>query len=261
MSPTVRERWQALEDEAIARGEFFQMSAAGQSLEDAMAPMIRRYARGSVLDAGAGRLTHRPAVLQCPAVRGYSSIDYAPSHPDLAARADLVQGLPFADDAFDCVLCSQVLEHVAEPRSALAEIARVVVPGGTVLLSVPHLSFVHGAPQDYYRYTRYGIAHLLRRAGLEPVCVEAAGGLLSLLSTPASMGLLLATNLDACPSPLRRLGARANRALIAGSRWAEARLDRERIFALNVIAVARKPERSPMGYEPKRSDALEGVAP
>lgn len=45
--------------------------------------------------------------------------------------------LPFADGSFDTVVCSEVLEHIPDYRGALAEIARVVRPGGTFIASVP----------------------------------------------------------------------------------------------------------------------------
>lgn len=45
--------------------------------------------------------------------------------------------LPFRDNAFDAVICSEVLEHVPDPDAALAEIVRVTKPGGDVALSVP----------------------------------------------------------------------------------------------------------------------------
>src|SRR5687768_10846049 len=155
MAVSLRERWKALEDRAIASGTFFQMTAAGRSLGETMDALIARHARGVVLDAGAGRLAHRTALTGNPRVTRYVSIDYGASHGELSAVADLLSGLPFPDEAFDTVVCSQVLEHVPEPQAALAEITRVLAPGGTLLLSAPHLTFVHGAPEDYYRYTPY----------------------------------------------------------------------------------------------------------
>lgn len=47
--------------------------------------------------------------------------------------ADLTR-LPFADASFDCVTCGYVLEHVPDPRHGLAELARVMAPGGRLLL-------------------------------------------------------------------------------------------------------------------------------
>jgi SAM-dependent methyltransferase len=53
-----------------------------------------------------------------------------------AVRADLL-ALPFPDAAFDVVMASEVLEHIPADESALAEIARVVRPGGRVAVTVP----------------------------------------------------------------------------------------------------------------------------
>lgn len=64
----------------------------------------------------------------------------APSVADagewLVVRGDGYQ-LPFADGAFDCVIVSEVLEHLADDDAALAEVRRVLAPGGRLALSVP----------------------------------------------------------------------------------------------------------------------------
>ena len=56
-------------------------------------------------------------------------------------RLGLLQGdgtqLPFADQSFDRVICSEVLEHIPDYRGVLAEIARVLRPGGLLCISVP----------------------------------------------------------------------------------------------------------------------------
>lgn len=59
----------------------------------------------------------------------------APALPRLQGVAD---GLPFAGATFDIVACSWVLEHLADPRQAFAEVARVLRPGGTFLLLTPN---------------------------------------------------------------------------------------------------------------------------
>ena len=86
--------------------------------------------------------------------RGGSLLDVGPSRPlesflrsrfeyvtlDSAAGADVigdVQALPFADAAFDRILCSHVLEHVGDDRRALAELRRVLNPGGWGIVMVP----------------------------------------------------------------------------------------------------------------------------
>jgi SAM-dependent methyltransferase len=47
--------------------------------------------------------------------------------------------LPFADKSFDLVTCNVVMEHLDEPRRAVAEIARVLAPGGAVVINTPNL--------------------------------------------------------------------------------------------------------------------------
>lgn len=71
--------------------------------------------------------------------------------------------LPFAEASFDVVLCTEMLEHVAEPQRAIDEMQRVLRPGGVLLLTTRFLFPIHDAPHDYFRYTKYGLRHLLRR--------------------------------------------------------------------------------------------------
>jgi ubiquinone/menaquinone biosynthesis C-methylase UbiE len=73
--------------------------------------------------------------------------------------------LPFADSSFDLVYCKQVLEHVREPAPLLAEVARVLRPGGTFAGSTSHLEAFHS--RSVWNYTPYGLMLLLDEAGLE----------------------------------------------------------------------------------------------
>lgn len=73
------------------------------------------------------------------------------------------QALGIADATFPVVLCTEVLEHLPEPQRAVDEMFRVLAPGGTLLLTTRFLFPIHDAPHDYFRYTKYGLRHLLRR--------------------------------------------------------------------------------------------------
>lgn len=66
--------------------------------------------------------------------------------------ADLTH-LPFADETFDCVTCGYVLEHLPDPRTGLAELSRVMKPGGRMLLLTTEDSF-GGAWTSYIWYCR-----------------------------------------------------------------------------------------------------------
>ena len=54
----------------------------------------------------------------------------------MAARGDALR-LPFADDTFDRIICSEVLEHIGDDAGAIAELTRVLKPGGTIAVTVP----------------------------------------------------------------------------------------------------------------------------
>ena len=71
--------------------------------------------------------------------------------------------LPFADDAFDAVVCQAVLEHVADPPRVVAEIHRVLKPRGLVYSEIPFMQQVHEGAYDFTRYTRNGHRRLFRR--------------------------------------------------------------------------------------------------
>ena len=135
-----------------------------------------------VLDAGAGEGTYRSfftAQRYCGIDLGVgdSTWDYS----GLDARADLVS-LPFRDGSFDAALNIVTLEHVPDPARVIAELARVLRPGGKLLLVVPHEWEVHQHPHDYYRYTRFGVEHLARQSGLLILTLEPAGGYFRLLA-------------------------------------------------------------------------------
>ncbi|MFL5955667.1 MAG: class I SAM-dependent methyltransferase [Gaiellaceae bacterium] len=93
------------------------------------------YRRGAdvvAVDRSAAELTQVESLFAAMAAQGE-----APSG-SLArtVRADLL-ALPFADASFDVVIAAEVLEHIPDDRRAVAEIARVVRPGGRVAVTVP----------------------------------------------------------------------------------------------------------------------------
>jgi len=91
------------------------------------------------------------------------------ARPGIAVVTD-AQRLGLASEAFDIVLCTEVLEHVPEPQAAIDEMFRVLKPGGTLILTTRFLFPIHDAPHDYFRFTKYGLRHLTRR--FEAVVVE-----------------------------------------------------------------------------------------
>jgi len=80
-------------------------------------------------------------------------------HPDVV---DDIVCSSFQDDFFDTIIIMEVLEHVADPVRAGKEIHRILKSGGRVILSVPFIFPLHDRPYDFYRFTKYGLAHIFR---------------------------------------------------------------------------------------------------
>ena len=106
--------------------------------------------------------------------------DFVRRTADLDLRLD-AQALPFGDNLFDCVLFSEVVEHVPDAPKALAEIARVLRPGGTLLITWPFMYMMHELPNDYARYTEFGMARMLASNGLKVEALARRGGALALV--------------------------------------------------------------------------------
>jgi len=87
-------------------------------------------------------------------------LDIRPS-PNVDIVAD-AHSIPLPDNQFDVVLCTEVLEHLHTPQKAIDEMRRVLKPGGALILTTRFISPIHDAPGDYFRFTKYGLAHLLR---------------------------------------------------------------------------------------------------
>jgi SAM-dependent methyltransferase len=143
-------------------------------------------APGRLLDLGCGE---RPYADDVPAGVRAIAVDV----PGQSARVDVAavaSALPFGETTFETVLCTQVLEHVPDPERLVAEAARVLRPGGRLVLSAPQAWFLHEAPHDYFRFTRFGLAALCRRAGLEPIEIHAEGGFFAMagISLAAHLG-------------------------------------------------------------------------
>ena len=75
------------------------------------------------------------------------------------------KNIPFATAYFDNVISSEVLEHVLYPNEWLAEISRVIKPGGNFLLTTPFMFHEHEVPNDFGRYSYFGLKYILKTHG------------------------------------------------------------------------------------------------
>lgn len=146
--------------------------------------------------------------------------------------------LPLEDGTFDLVLSTQVLEHAASPAVYLRECARVLKPGGKLVLSTHGIMVWHPDPNDYWRWTCEGLQHEISRVGME---IEHFDGIMGLAST--GLQLFQDATLKRLPRRLRRPYAAFMQALVG---FFDRRVDRDDRHrnALVFVAVAQKPSAS-----------------
>lgn len=136
---------------------------------------------GDVLDVGGKKENKkgafRPPLERCTSWR-YVNID-AGTKPDFLGSAD---ALPVGAAEADCVLLAETLEHLEFPEKALAEAARVLRPGGRVVLTVPFLFPVHADPYDFQRWTPEKFRRELARLGFAQIDVRPMGGLYAVIA-------------------------------------------------------------------------------
>jgi SAM-dependent methyltransferase len=146
-----------------------------------------------LLDAGAGQQPYRAACGHLRYVaqdlgrydgrgdgRGLQAGSWTVAGLDLVCD---IRHVPEPDESFDAILCSEVLEHVTEPVAVLGEFARLLRPGGTLLLTAPFVSFTHFAPEHYHTgFSRYFYEHHLAALEFEICELMANGSFFELLA-------------------------------------------------------------------------------
>ena len=131
-----------------------------------------------ILDAGAGELQYKRFCTHLD----YVSQDFAQydgqgdgvalqkdtwDQSQLDIVSDIVN-IPEPDASFDAVMCIEVLEHVPDPIRALRELARLLKPGGTLIITTPFCCLTHFSPYFYYTgYSRYFYEYWLGELGFE----------------------------------------------------------------------------------------------
>lgn len=214
-------------------------SGTTYSLWRAAAGPTAQHSVGLVLDAGSGRGAWAPIIS-----RGGTreSVDIAPKAGEQVTwRADLTDMPEVPSDRYDAAVCHQVLEHVPDPAAAARELLRVLKPGGTLVISVPHLSRQHELPHDYFRFTPQGLRRLLEDAGFEIRSITAYGGVFSFLHHQFATAFI---GLAAIARPLHALAVVLNAPLSILAAKLDDALDRRRLLAVGVIATAVKREAS-----------------
>jgi len=133
-----------------------------QASVDACARLFDGLDEGAVcLAVGGGPMRHHPRLINVN-ISDYENVDVV---------ADAYE-LPYADESVSAIFCEAVLEHLEFPERAVAEMCRVLKPGGRVFAATPFLQWYHGYPNHFQNFTLTGHVRLFARAGFS---VESQG--------------------------------------------------------------------------------------
>lgn len=186
-------------------------------------------ATGTLLDYGSGGQPYR-ALFETKVAR-YLAADLQPTGDlPLDVRLEPGKPVPMADESVETVLSSQTLEHVPDPGAYLRECGRLLKTGGRLILTAPMQWRHHEVPYDFYRFTRYGLEHLIKAAGFEVESITPAGGACALL------GQMLINTLFERLGPRPVLYGLINRATL----WLDRRYP-DGDDTINWMCLARKP--------------------
>ena len=133
------------------------------------------HARGLLLDLGCGKVPLFEAYQEH--VDDNICVDWErSSHPSphVDHQFDLNRPIPPPSGGFDTLLVTDVLEHIARPDVLWGEMARLLKPGGKIILGVPFCYWIHDEPHDYYRYTEYRLRLYCEDNGVQVVSLGAA---------------------------------------------------------------------------------------
>lgn len=133
---------------------------------------------GTLLDVGGGDGKRYDDAAKGVTRRIRLEID-AKFKPDIIGSAEAI---PLEAASVDSVLCTQVLEHVPHPWKAMAEMFRVLRPGGLALITAPQMNELHEEPHDYFRYTPFGLRSLCEDVGFRVLEIDQRGGYFSALA-------------------------------------------------------------------------------
>jgi SAM-dependent methyltransferase len=140
--------------------------------------IITRHASGLLADIGCGVVPYY--MMYKDLVTDNICIDWAAEGEIsfLDFTADLNKDtIALETGSVDTVLCTDVLEHISSPNHLFSEMTRILKPGGKLILTVPFIYWIHSAPHDHHRYTRYKLQDFCQTNNLQTLSIDEYGGL------------------------------------------------------------------------------------
>lgn len=143
--------------------------------------LLPKYCRGKVVDVGAGRAKYKNYIKKY--AESYITVDdmssdyqFGPNDisPDVVSN---ILSMPFEDNSFDTVVCTEVLEHVEDPFALMKEISRILKTGGHAIIASGWISAYHKEPKDYWRFSPDTYRLLCDKFNLELIELHKQGGI------------------------------------------------------------------------------------
>jgi SAM-dependent methyltransferase len=132
------------------------------------------FAHGRLLDIGCGNKPYKKMFAgRIAEYVGCDVVQSSESQVDIICPATAI---PLPDKSFDTILCTQVIEHVADHRALIGEAYRLLKAGGILILSGPMYWPLHEEPYDFFRFTKHGFRHILEDTGFAINSIQNNGG-------------------------------------------------------------------------------------
>ena len=144
---------------------------------------IPLHVKGGLIDLGCGKAPLFGCYSRHSNTQHFLDVEDRLEHASLNYKASLNEPLTCVQRTFDSAILSDVLEHLERPDVALPSIRKILNKHGVLILTVPFLYGIHEAPNDFRRFTRYGLNSELAHAGFTNIEVHALGGLIAVITT------------------------------------------------------------------------------
>lgn len=134
---------------------------------------------GILLDIGCGEMPYRELIIEKSKLTQYIGLDIENPLYQSIIKPNLYwdgKHIPLGDNSVDCIMATEVFEHLPNLDNVLLELSRVLKPGGFVFFTVPFIWSLHTVPNDEYRYTPFSLERHLKAAGLDNIKIHAQGG-------------------------------------------------------------------------------------
>jgi SAM-dependent methyltransferase len=114
----------------------------------------KKYMKGIVLDVGGGRKRGKfkkpDDIINLDIMKEFC--------PNIMGD---VHHIPLKNNSVDCIICTELLEHIEFPESVIKELSRILKRSGKIIISVPFNTNIHADPYDFQRLTGYKLRRIL----------------------------------------------------------------------------------------------------